>query len=425
MAGILVPLFIHLWNVKKGKTLKVGSVAFLTETARTHSKSLRVSDWPLLLLRCLLLILLALLIAGAFFEKQDNAIKEKGWVLIDKNDLNGSYKAFGHSIDSLSKAGFVIHFFNKGFAEGSLGESSGNDTSQPTISYWTLLKELDQQVPEGLPLYLFTNNRLNHIRGERPSVALDLHWKTYASPDTSFLTSKQVDTTAISVCIYADKPGMGENYVKAALEAIRDAGKQKIKIITAATIQNIPKDISWLFWLSENKMPASLTNASVFTYQSGKVNEVSSPLISTGKINVAPEEDFETFKNIRHVSQTNSEPLWTNGYGETVLGKEGRVYHFYSRFDPQWSTLAWNTQFPQLIYALISGRKGDEIDLPATTPIDHQQLQPAKKTDTVNTTKSLLLKKTDLSKVLWILAFIIFFLERLLTYHKRKEVVYE
>src|SRR5471030_327127 len=87
MAGIAVPLFIHLWNLKKGKTRKVGSIAFLMESARSHAKSLRISEWLLLLLRCLLLIVLAVLLTDPFIETQDTIAKQKGWLLIEKQEV--------------------------------------------------------------------------------------------------------------------------------------------------------------------------------------------------------------------------------------------------------------------------------------------------------------------------------------------------
>ena len=421
MAGIAVPLFIHLWNVKKGKTLKVGSIAFLSETARTHSKSLRVSDWPLLLLRCLLLLLLSLLIAGTFLETQDNSIKEKGWVLLDKNDLQAGYKAFALAIDSLTKAGFVLHYFNKGFAQGSLSDSADKDTARHT-SYWTLLKELDQQVPAGLPVYLFTNNQRNYIKGERPSVALDLHWKTYTTGDTSFINAPQPDTTTLTVCIYADKPAMGANYIKAALEAVRDAGKQKLRISTAANIQGVPKNLDWLFWLSETRIPVDITRTLVFAYTGGKPIDIFSPVVVADNINVSAEEGLENFKTIRQEKADNIVPLWKNGYGETILGKEGNVFHFYSRLDPQWSSLPWSARFPQLIASLLSSEKNNNSNNASAIPVDEQQLLPAVKTAGSTSLKSLLLKKTDLTKGLWILAFIILLVERILTHNRRKEV---
>ncbi len=144
IAGIAVPVLIHLWNVKQGKTLKVGSVAFITESARAHSKSLKLSELLLLLLRCLLLIVLALLLCKPYFKKQVNLTKEKGWILIERKSVKEAYKKFKPTIDSLLKAGYSFHYFNNGFNKVKFEDALKMEFAsikESDLPYWTLLKE--------------------------------------------------------------------------------------------------------------------------------------------------------------------------------------------------------------------------------------------------------------------------------------------
>lgn len=115
LTGLAVPVIIHLWNVAPGKTLKVGSIALFTESARSHAKSLKLSDLLLLLLRCLLLAVLVLLLTQPFWEV--DVTKEKGRVMIEKNSVKDAYSKFRPRIDSLLKAGYAFHYFNPGFEE--------------------------------------------------------------------------------------------------------------------------------------------------------------------------------------------------------------------------------------------------------------------------------------------------------------------
>lgn len=429
IAGILVPLFIHLWNIKKGKTLKVGSIAFLTDTARSHSKSLHISDWLLLTLRCLLLILLAVLLTSPFFEQQDNSVKEKGWILVEKQELAPAYKAFSTTIDSLLKSGYVLHYFNKGFPEGTFSDTAtdANKKITDSASYWTRLREMDQQVPSGLPVYIFTGNRLAHFNGTRPAVALDLHWKTYPDADTARPDASKTDTAGMSVCIYSDKPGMGAEYVKAALEAIKSQVKSNTRITLANNVQHIPADANFLFWLSESTVPVAL-KVPLLIYEKGKTVGSLAPVIAGDKINTAAEEVIAGFKMIQHKNSSTRIPVWINGYGETLLEKEttpAPVYHFYGRFDPQWNDLVWGTKFPQLIYELLyNATENKPIITSSAATIDPQQLLPARRTELNTSSKKYLLRQTDLVTVFWILAFIVFFIERILTYRRKKELVY-
>ena len=59
MAGIAIPVIVHLWNLRRGKVLKIGSVALLTEASRRLAWSRRITQWWLLVVRCLLLAALA------------------------------------------------------------------------------------------------------------------------------------------------------------------------------------------------------------------------------------------------------------------------------------------------------------------------------------------------------------------------------
>ena len=62
-SAILIPIAIHLWNKRQGKTVKVGSLRWLEASASNRWSSIRLSNFWLLVLRCLILILLAVALA--------------------------------------------------------------------------------------------------------------------------------------------------------------------------------------------------------------------------------------------------------------------------------------------------------------------------------------------------------------------------
>ncbi|BDX05901.1 BatA domain-containing protein [Planctobacterium marinum] len=63
LLAVAVPVIIHLLNPDKGKRLLLGSIQFLEKVKPTQQPSYRIKHWLLLLLRCLLIALLALLLA--------------------------------------------------------------------------------------------------------------------------------------------------------------------------------------------------------------------------------------------------------------------------------------------------------------------------------------------------------------------------
>ena len=215
VGAIIIPLAIHLWNVKKGKTLKIGSIRLLGESSKQTSRSLRLQDLWLLLLRCMLLIILALLLAAPMFASKEPAEKIKGWILLDKNDLREAYRAFKPGIDSLTKLGYETRYFNPRFAKFNLAdtadteEASWRDTISP-VSYWSLARALDDTLPANASAYIFTSNRLNRFTGTRPLLRSKINWKTYDTEDSvytkiagAYLTSRD----SLRVILAQSTPG--------------------------------------------------------------------------------------------------------------------------------------------------------------------------------------------------------------------------
>src|ERR1700761_1390939 len=93
LTAVSIPVAIHLWNTRKGKTLKVGSIALITAASQKKTVSRRVSDILLLLVRCLFFSLIAFILAMPFWNRSNNASK-KGWILIPKETVKEVYQKF-------------------------------------------------------------------------------------------------------------------------------------------------------------------------------------------------------------------------------------------------------------------------------------------------------------------------------------------
>ena len=314
IAAISIPVIIHLWNIKPGKTLKVGSIALINASAQKSSRSFKLNDIPLFLVRCLLLSILAFLLAAPVWQRYLSSGKTKGWILIPKENLNESYNKYKVSIDSLTKAGYEFHYFNNGFEKMSLDKILINKVLRDTfkvINYWNLVAHLNNQLPATVPVYLFTPNQVRYFNGNKPSVSLNLHWQTYTPADStstwiegawftndnaikvvkgsskpsgtyftnymiksagdpnspfivnvksgdpliSLKNSTQVpvaiDTSVLRIAIYSDKYDADVAYLRSALLAIGSFMQRKIVIKQFNDAGKLPMGNEWLFWLSE------------------------------------------------------------------------------------------------------------------------------------------------------------------------------
>lgn len=384
LAALSIPVAIHLWNIRPGKTLKVGSISLISEASKSTSRSFQLMDLLLLLLRCLLLALLAFFLASPVWQQKAEANKAKGWVLIPKESFRESYRQFKPRVDSLVKAGYELHYFNQNFGKidtAKLQAAIDTKDSFSYANYWDLLRQLDVQVRAALPVVLFTPNGLTHYKGDRPSVNLNLNWQTYAaadstrrwissacftngdaikvtvansSPSGTYFTNKYVrndgdaeiavsvqngtpsvslkklndppfpvDTSTLRIAVYTDKYGVDAGYLNAALNAVVKFDGRKSVIRQYNNPAQIPSGQTWLFWLSDEPMNSQLINSTtnIFKYETGKAATVSSWISADGQYALPNgDQKITLFKLIG--AGKNITPVWQDGFGRPVLGVE-------------------------------------------------------------------------------------------------------
>src|SRR5690554_7181179 len=68
--GMLIPIFIHLWNKKEKKPRLLGTFRFLPEESRAAASRIELHEIPLLLIRIGIVILVMLLLAELFWQKE-------------------------------------------------------------------------------------------------------------------------------------------------------------------------------------------------------------------------------------------------------------------------------------------------------------------------------------------------------------------
>lgn len=475
-AAVIIPVVLHLWNTRQGKVLQVGSVQLMQHNARQSSINLRLTDRWLLLLRCLLLLLLALLLAQPVWKSSSTSHTIKGWVVLEPVNSIETYTHFKPAIDSLLHAGFQLHYFQPGFAIADTATLAAVSNDTATSSYRTLLPDLLQKAPANASLYLYTSNRLNRFSGNRPVINRPVQWFIYTPADSIYNSIQQAwltpgnkikvalqqslpsgnsyqyrelpaaagqydsftltqhkglwqvtlnqqtpvtaDTTTLSIALYTEEFPQDASYIQAAVEALRNFTNRRIGLIIAGNTPPPATPIHWLFWLSTKPVPASWQADNILQYHNGKVQAYQSYLQTSSQL-----QPISLYQHNRVLLSPDSMySHWSDGYGQPILFSpyaQPHTFYFASRFNPAWSNITWNAGFPMMLARLL---------LPASDTLPNRQAQDKRAIDTiqlqpqVSSTAAAIAANAPaipLSHLFWLLAAITLLAERILA-HKTK-----
>lgn len=420
LAGIAAPVIIHLWNQRPGKTMKVGSVALVTESIQRYQNRLQVSEILLLILRCLLVAMVALALATPQWRSA-KAASTKGWVLMNRHELAAAYQHFKPSVDSLLAAGYEFHFFEPGFKQEQLQQALTNNSPADTVtvSYRDIIAALDREADASLPLYIFTNQYLRNFYGERSAVALNLHWQMYAD---STILPQQAATTSLRITIFSQHHPNDVRYLQAALEAIRQVSKKNLTVNVVTDMSRLPAQQDWLYWLEETDFPTQAYAANVLSYAEGKQQRLSSVILAVSGSLFSPAGINKLIAAKDSFSQGYSS-CWQDGFGHPVLTVQRRAgqnrYQLYTHISPEWNELPWSDNFPSILYGLLYPRSlsktvGKEA---GNTIIDYAQAMPLIRGPKDHEAKPVTYNTTPLADLCWLIAFILLLAERSLSYY--------
>lgn len=168
LGGLILPLAIHLLSRKEGKTIRIGSIRFLSETSTSRFSSLRLNEVALLAVRCLLIVLIALLLASLLISKADSPASQQ-WVAVEKGLENN--EPVKNLLDSLQKDNFEIRRLLPGFPIPDA------DTATQPPDYFRLSEELSQK--NNIHALVIASNSLSGFKGKRISLPENITWLSY------------------------------------------------------------------------------------------------------------------------------------------------------------------------------------------------------------------------------------------------------
>ncbi|MCM4158662.1 hypothetical protein FHG64_03430 [Antarcticibacterium flavum] len=166
LLGFAVPVAIHLWSRKEGRTIKIGSTKLLRESDPKQSSSLHLNELWLLFLRMLVLTVLVLILAEPQLKQKVDPVPVT--YLVEPSLL--SYEQVTSVLDT-PNPNASVRLLEPGFAEYEKGYLS----EDPLIpNYWQLSKEMEELETDSI--VVFTNAFAAGFKGKRPELNRNINW---------------------------------------------------------------------------------------------------------------------------------------------------------------------------------------------------------------------------------------------------------
>ncbi|MCE6987525.1 BatA domain-containing protein [Dyadobacter sp. CY323] len=258
MLAVAVPVAIHFWNQKKGKTIEWAASRWLFEKTTLNHRGIRLYEIPLMLIRCLLLILLAWILSKPILDWLDNQSSEETIHLVQPDRILTNN--FRFELENALKKGEKVYWIEPD------AKNVENLAQMPGISKGTmhLQQTINKTATVGskLKIYLLANQELAIL----PKVYVPGAFQLYALPDTSSqppAALKFSNGNAIHALI-SYKNSAEQATVQAALKALADVYDAPFSI-------DLKSDPGKKYDLIATDSLPHLTNSQTLYVLSGKV----------------------------------------------------------------------------------------------------------------------------------------------------------
>jgi hypothetical protein len=243
LAALFLPLLIHLARRSQQRPTDFAALRWLRQKPKPRHR-LRFDEWPLLLLRLLLLALLALWLARpVLFGGAD----ERPWIAVTPGVDTARVRAMAEEQHAR------LHWLAPGFP--SLDEPQPAAV-QPIAS---LLRQLDAELPAAAKLTVFVPEQLSGADAQLPRLSRVVDWRVLPG---AIPVSKPAPEIALPLTVrHAADRNAALRYLRAAALAWQPAatGTLSEQQFSATSVdQSLPGEARNLIWLAPGALPANV-----------------------------------------------------------------------------------------------------------------------------------------------------------------------
>ena len=360
LASLLIPIIIHLINPSKGVIVLIGNLNLIKNTKKTTQINYQVTQKLLLILRLIILTLITFILSDVYKKNSNLPIEEtKVFVSVDwlnnatpdeKNELKKSYspnQIFLLGVASTNQSLADFNFFEDEYL-----------INNPNLSIQTQLIEFYEHNLLSKQNIIYTTNRKNEFIENLTLPFLNkIEWEIKELP------KNLISNLQINIALYfSSSRAIDHQYLLAALESASKITNYQINISSfdLDKIDNINQfdtnsNPHWIFWLSDIQPPTLIED---LISQGGNIlydykNEQNIKL----KENSIKTTQIQYYHSLPNSVKISDKIEWRLSSEEISLSSRkqglGKVFSFYSRFNPNWNTLTGDFRFPLTLTKLL------------------------------------------------------------------------
>jgi len=419
LTGLAVPLAIHFWSRKEGKTIKVGSIQFLKESDPKQASSVKLNEIWLLILRMLVITILVLIIARPVLKGENSRTALTYLIdpsLLQKHEMTRVFDTIDKNAE--------VRLLAEDFPEYSKGEI----VYDPVIpDYWKLSSEMENINSDSI--VVFTPGYVAGFKGIRPQTNSNINWIQIIpdeSVDTAIAALRKGDEVEI-ISISGDHSRLGikkeivnldNNSISLHAEEdsliIEKQGNRRLLPLKNTDTLKVSIYHDEALVGQMKYIRSSLRAISAYNRIPVKITDISP------EDNVNDEQDLLVWMGNSPIPKTNSKVLiWkpdSLAHSLIIQGDNNTLYYLTDSLD---SENIVDEHFPEQLMNLFSLNKEYEEEI---TKLDRRVMSLEEMLPVTGTMggKIDMSNTTDVSKYLWILLVILLIAERGLSAYRKQ-----
>jgi hypothetical protein len=360
MLAVVIPLAIHFFSKSKAPLISFAQYALIPAKQSSVPNALRLSQWLLLLLRIMIIVLLSMALAQCMKQPTDNSetryfLVSQDWLHhASENEKQSLLEAYNQAQDGASSRLVVLGANLSNKQPDTLGEYMDNGSDKLTLDTLAQITaangktELNAQTttPRPLPqptiwqqvadfiathpalspnqVQIFTTNGLSQFNNDKIDLPETLNWHISSAEELSPTGEKSK-----ILVLTSSKNYIQTQYLTAAFDALNREVNREISVVQVSTSSPISleqiKPFDWVFYLADAELNTQQTKIPA------QISEQTSAQASAQKIvlNQYVQQGGNLFVTAQQVVSTGKHPVFIKQsglrYNEISIGKIGAL----------------------------------------------------------------------------------------------------